>query len=208
MSELSPCQGDLHNSMQYAKYSLSTTSIIFNSITYTQHSVEGIGGGLTKQKGLYCRGAFENRETRKSKPSVGRKDYEFTINGFSTYNIGRPGLCRPFSRSSSSPFGPRLSGWKCWILMYLDIMRIKHELSASDVMASTECRNIIFSVTISNPSCLLYDLIKAKSQFKVHEILGCIIYTFDTQTHSHTHTHTTPSYAHTKFMSRGRMKTL
>ena len=30
---------NLHNSiLQYAKYSLSTTSIIFNSITYTQHT--------------------------------------------------------------------------------------------------------------------------------------------------------------------------
>lgn len=46
MSEISLSQEDLHNSMQYAKYSLSTTSIIFNSITFTQQSVEGVYKGL------------------------------------------------------------------------------------------------------------------------------------------------------------------
>lgn len=57
---------------------------------------------------------------------------------------------------------------KCLILMYLDIMRIKHELSCHrrDGLLGTP-KNIIFCVSIWTCSVEYY-LIKAKSQFKDH----------------------------------------
>lgn len=71
MSKMSLCQVDLHNFMQYAKYSLSTTSIIFNSVTFTQYSVEGVWERLCQNS----RPKFSSETCP--------KDHEFTTNTFS-----------------------------------------------------------------------------------------------------------------------------
>lgn len=146
MSKLS---GNLHNCMRHAEYSLSTTSIISpaKSHTHTKAHTTPASPTTDNAQGLAV-GNFPLHSITHS-PQIFPRTHRTPL-------------------SSVSPFFAFRPLGKCLILMYLDIMRIKHELSCHrrDGLLGTP-KNIIFCVTIWTCSVVYY-LIKAKSRFKDH----------------------------------------